>query len=215
MKQVSFREPHSALIRLWHWLNVIIIGLLLFTVFVSKTFLNVFSAKDIIFQNLSHSGVKISHGQAWDAALALRDHVWVWHVKFGYVLAALFACRLLIEILQLKEERFFTRIGKAISQLRRKEMVPQAKHYLIVKLVYLLFYGLLGTIVLTGLWMNNNSQLKETAVESFHAVKEIHENAFVCMLLFILLHFAGLIRADRRKYKGVVSDMINGGKGTA
>lgn len=212
MKQVSFRESHSGLLRLWHWASVIVTGLLLFTVFVSKTFLNVFHTKDSILHSLTGSGVKLTQEQAWGAALALRDYVWQWHTRFGFVLAGLFGFRLLIEVLQLKEERFFTRIRRALAQLRRKEMVPQAKHYFIVKMIYLLFYGLLATIVFTGLWMNNNIQLKETAAERFHSVKEIHENAFLFLLLFIFLHLVGLIRAERGKYKDVVSDMINGGK---
>ena len=211
MKQVSFREPHSGLIRLWHWANMLVVGLLLFTVFVTKTYLSVFSARDILYASLIKSGASVSKDQAFDAVFALRDHIWIWHTRFGYTLAILFFFRLFIEMLQVKEERFFFRMRKAIIQVKDKEFRPQARHYLVVKMIYFFFYALMATITFTGLWMATNSSLKQTAMEKFHSIKEIHENAFVILLLFILLHLAGLVRAERKKYKGVVSDMINGG----
>ncbi len=211
MKQVSFREPHSGLIRFWHWANMFVVGLLLFTVFVTKTYLSVFSARDILYGSLIRSGATVSKDQAFGAVFALRDHIWVWHTRFGYALAFLFFFRVFIEVLQVKEERFFYRMRKALQQVKQKEFRPQARHYLVVKMIYAFFYVLLATIVFTGLWMAANTDLKQTAGEKFHSVKEIHENAFVVLLLFILVHMVGLVRAERKKYKGVVSDMINGG----
>lgn len=212
MKQVSFLEPHSRAIRFWHWSSFIVVLLLLFTVFVSKSFLNVISTHDILYQSLRGMGVTLTKEQAWNAAIQLNDRIWVWHTRYGYVLSALFAFRILIEFAQLKKERFFFRVMEAFRQWRRKDHPAEARHYLVVKLIYFLFYGLLAALAGTGLWMAFHTGIKESDPGRFHAVKEIHENAFVALLFFILLHLIGLMRAERRKYKGVVSAMIHGGK---
>ena len=212
MKHVSFREPHSRAIRFWHWSSYLVVCLLLFTVLVSKTFLNGFHAKAIIQNSLKGSGVTITDDQAFRAAWALRASIWKWHTKFGYVLSALFFFRLLIEFLQSTEEKFHRRIGRAIMQIRNNAASSSARHYLVVKCIYFIFYVLMAILVGTGLWMAFNIELKVNDFDRFHAVKEIHENCFTLLLLFILLHLAGLIRAERKKYKGVVSDMINGRK---
>jgi Ni/Fe-hydrogenase 1 B-type cytochrome subunit len=48
--------------------------------------------------------------------------------------------------------------------------------------------------------------LKETS----HDIKEIHELVFNIILYFVPLHIAGVIIADNRDEKGLISTMING-----
>ena len=48
--------------------------------------------------------------------------------------------------------------------------------------------------------------LKETA----HDIKELHEAVYNIILIFVPLHVAGVVVADIRDEKGIISNMING-----
>lgn len=211
MKQVSLREPRSKALRLWHWGSFIIVCLMLFTVFTGKFFVNPYGNSRVIHQALISAGASVTEEQAAQAAERMSEKVWALHTKFGYVLAGLFVFRILIEVLQSRKQRFFPALIDAIRQFNRPDR-GQARHYVLVKTIYLLFYGLLGTIVWTGLWMAFNIDLKQKDGERFHATKEIHEQCFFLLLVFIVVHLAGVIIAERRRNKGIVSGMINGDK---
>ncbi len=212
MKPVSFRESHSAAIRFWHWSSFIIIGFLLITIFVGKTFLDFRHTASVVQTTLAQQQIRITNDQSSDIAFALRNTIWKWHTYFGYILCGLLAFRLFIEFLQPREQQFFARMQRAYFFYRRKEEAAQNKHYLWVKTIYILFYLLIFTMAGTGLWMAFNRDQELLLGSNFHPVKEIHENCMLLVLLFIFIHLAGVIRAERKKYKGVVSDMINGGK---
>lgn len=211
MKPVSFRESHSAAIRFWHWSSFIVISLLLTTIFVGKTFLDFRYTASTIQQTLEQKHIVISNDQASDLAFALRKRIWEWHIFFGYVLCGLLGFRLLIEFLQPKEQQFLARMQRAYFFYRKKVDRQQNKHYLTVKTIYLIFYLLIFTMAGTGLWLAFNRNIELVIGSDFHAMKEIHENCMILILVFIFIHLAGVIRAERKKYRGVVSDMINGG----
>lgn len=211
MKQVSLREPRSKALRFWHWSSFIIVCLMLFTVFTGKFFVNPYGNTRVIHEALQTAGASVSEAQAGAAAERISAKLWSLHTKFGYVLAGLFVFRILIEVLQSRRQRFFPALGNAIRQLNEPNR-GEAKHYLLVKSVYLVFYGILGTIVWTGLWMAFNLELKQKDGERFHATKEIHEQCFFLLLAFIVVHLAGVIIAERRQNKGIVSGMIHGDK---
>ncbi len=48
--------------------------------------------------------------------------------------------------------------------------------------------------------------------DTVHNIKEVHELLYNALLIFVPLHIAGVIIADATEEKGIVSDMINGGK---
>ena len=48
--------------------------------------------------------------------------------------------------------------------------------------------------------------------EMAHDIKEIHELAYNAILIFVPLHIAGVIIAENRDEKGIISDMIHGGR---
>jgi len=48
--------------------------------------------------------------------------------------------------------------------------------------------------------------------DTVHNIKEVHELLYNALLIFVPLHIAGVIVADATEEKGIVSDMINGGK---
>ena len=48
--------------------------------------------------------------------------------------------------------------------------------------------------------------------ETVHSIKEVHELVFNAVLIFVPLHIIGVIIADNRDEKGIISDMISGGE---
>lgn len=209
MNGLSFNERQSRAMRLWHWLTVIITGLLLITIFVSKTYLNGMRTGQTIEQTTSKFGAKLNQQQVGETVVALRNNIWRSHIYFGYALSILFGFRLLIELFTGKLVKSF-RKGLSFSKLKQERKT--AVHYLIVKTIYFLFYMMLGTIVITGLWMAYYRGSNAVSPERFHGVKEIHETCFNLLLLFIFVHLIGVIRAERDKHKNIVSGMIHGQK---
>lgn len=210
MNQTLFQQTYSRGLRLWHWCTVIITGLLLFTALVAKTFMNKIHMGSTLSEYFKQSGSALSGRQVFDAANALQTNLWNWHTKYGYVLAGLVVFRLLVELFQPKQEKMYQRIKKAFTAIRYKQSVKTGWHYLIVRFLYIAFYGLLVTISTTGVWMSFNLKPEET--EQFHSIKEIHESCFIILMGFIFIHLVGVIRAERNGHKNIVSNMINGGK---
>jgi Ni,Fe-hydrogenase I cytochrome b subunit len=48
--------------------------------------------------------------------------------------------------------------------------------------------------------------------EGAHTIKEIHELVYNVILIFVPLHIIGVVVAENRDEKGIISEMINGGK---
>jgi Ni/Fe-hydrogenase 1 B-type cytochrome subunit len=209
MKAVSFNQLHSRSLRLWHWCTFVVVLLILYTVFTGKFYLNPWGTAPSIRRALLKEGVTISNSQAFNAVNDLSAGIWKWHQYYGYVLSFLFLFRIILEFFQPSEEKFFTRMRNSFFFMRSKE-VKGGGHYFIVRTVYLLFYFLLATIVTTGLTM---SFLKNRfSEEGMHQVKQIHESCFYFLLLFTLMHITGVLLAERKRYKNIVSGMIHGAK---
>lgn len=196
--------------RLWHWTTFIVTALLFYSVFVGKFFLNPFRNTSIIHEGLQQLLTHNSPDPSYVIAEALSASVWNWHIKYGYVLAGLFLFRLVIEMFQKPEERFFYKMKSAFVFARNKESRGAAAHFLVVRSIYVLFYLLLTTIIATGLWLSLSRHSPNVAL--VHSVKQAHESCFYLLLLFIFFHTAGVIRAERKGYKNIISNMINGGK---
>ena len=65
-------------------------------------------------------------------------------------------------------------------------------------------------MVITGLCMAFEDDY--AWLKSIHAFREIHSFTMYLVLAFIFIHLAGVFLAERKDSKGIVSDMINGGK---
>src|ERR1700761_2760348 len=75
-------KKYSPAIRLWHWLNALIISGSLLTVLVNSTILKPWNNASLIAYKLKDKGVNISEDQARPAAFALADRVWAIHTYF-------------------------------------------------------------------------------------------------------------------------------------
>ena len=195
--------------RLWHWSTFIIIVLSFYSVFVGKFFLNPFNTAGTIHDSLQHLGFQNNPDPSFPIAQALSKNIWDWHTRYGYVLTALFLFRIIIEGFQKGNQSFMQRIKSGFFLFRKNDYRKTAGHYLIVRFIYLLFYITLALVTGTGLWLAFHRH--SSNMELAHSIKQIHESCFYFLFLFIIIHISGVIRAERKGYKNIVSNMINGG----
>jgi len=203
-------KKYSTALRFWHWANVIIISGSLLTVLLNSTLLNGNTNANFIKDKLQETSVNVTKDQARSVAHALGDKVWNIHAYFGYCLAALLLFRLLLEFFQKKDQKFILKLKSAYAQYKIAKNRQLARHEVVVKSIYLLFYLLLIVMALTGLFLAFEDEL--AAYKSIrHTVKDIHGFCMYLVLAFIVVHLAGVFLAERKDSKGIVSDMINGG----
>ncbi|MHB8207834.1 cytochrome b/b6 domain-containing protein [Mucilaginibacter sp.] len=204
-------KKHSSSIRLWHWLNAIVITGSLLTVLLNSTLLSTKKNAVAIKANLSGSGVTVTNDQARSVAHELSDNVWMIHTYFGYTLAALLLFRLLLEFFQIADQKFIRQLKSAYRQYQiTKEHRELAKHEFWVKTIYAVFYVMLITMALTGLCLAFEDDVP--LLKSIHAFRQIHAFTMYLIIAFIVIHIAGVFLAERKDSRGIVSDMINGGK---
>jgi len=193
MKQTKWRLDF----RLWHWVHAMVILGLLGTVFLRKTFLSWRANSELLTQKLSEIDLSVTEAQAKVLAKAIRAPMWEWHILLGYALAALVVWRIIL---------FFTESGKQNYRHLKEENL----HKKLVKLGYIGIYIVIAFMAVSGLvihFYETLGLLKETA----HDIKEVHELVFNAVLIFVPLHIIGVIIAENRDEKGIISDMINGG----
>jgi Ni/Fe-hydrogenase 1 B-type cytochrome subunit len=204
-------KKYSSSLRLWHWLNAIVITGSLLTVLVNSTILKDKSNAAFIKNGLQQANAVITDDQAHTVAHAMSDSVWDIHVYFGYALAALLVFRMILEFFQLADQKFIRTLKNAYRRYDEvKKQRQTVKNEAVVKTIYAIFYLLLVIMVITGLFL---------AFEDFfapykairHSVKEFHGFCMYIILGFIAIHLAGVFLAERKDSKGIVSDMINGG----
>lgn len=206
-------KQYSSPLRLWHWLNALIITGSLLTVLLNSTFLDSRANAVVIKDQLKESNITVTEKQAWHAAHELSDKVWAVHTYFGYALAAMLLFRLVLEFFQIADQKFIRKIKSAYHDYfiikQRREI---AKHEFWVKTIYAAFYLMLITMAVTGLCLAFEDDVP--LLKSIHAIREVHGFTMYLILAFIAIHLAGVYLAERRDSPGIVSDMINGGKNT-
>ena len=205
-------KKHSPQLRLWHWLNAIVISGSLITVLINSTITDDGTTGTLIKNQLKSAGASITADQARSAAHALSDSVWAIHIYFGYALAALLLLRLVLEYFQLADQKFIRTIKNSYYVFKTtKANREKARHELTVKTIYSLFYIILIIMVLTGLFLAFEDAL--AAYKSIrHNVRQVHGFCMYLVIAFIIVHLAGVFLAERKKESaGITSDMINGG----
>lgn len=193
MKQTKWRLDF----RVWHWVHAVVILGLLGTVFLRKTFLSWRTNSELLTQKLAEIDLSVTEAQAKVLAKAIRTPMWEWHIILGYALAALVVWRIIL---------FFTNSGKQNYQ----NLSSETLHKKMVKLGYIGIYAIILFMTISGLTIHFHESLgltKELADE----IKDIHEFVFNAILIFVPLHILGVIIAENRDEKGIISDMINGG----
>jgi cytochrome b len=213
---VAFDEPHSLAIRIWHWTFFVVLTASLTTVLFGSTLLRTRDNIAGVQQELQEKGLTATKDQARSVAHAYSDKFWDLHTWLGYGLAGLLLIRIIIEAAQPGEERLRTKIKKAAgfkpTGLRPRDDAAKkfVQHYGRVKWTYVIFYVLIATMALTGLGL---------AFEDVplldrwnHGISIVHQTVQYFIYAFILIHLAGVIRADLGRHKGLVSGMIHGNR---
>jgi len=204
-------KKHSASIRLWHWLNAIVISGSLLTVLLHSTLLDNRHNAGVIKDQLKEAGATITDDQAFHAAHELGDSVWAVHTYFGYVLVGLVVFRLLLEFFQLADQKFLRGLKNVYQRYKSiQQNREQLRHDFWVKTLYAMFYVMIIVQCITGLCLAFEDDVP--ALKAIHAFREIHSFTMYLIIGFILVHLAGVFLAERKDSAGIVSDMINGGK---
>ncbi len=185
---------YSLLFRIWHWLHAIVVLGLLGTVFLRKTFLSWRTNSEILMEKLAAIDIEITAAQAKVLAKAIRAGMWEWHIILGYGLAFLILFRIYL---------FFkdTSIRESFSSL--------SLHKKAVHLSYYVVYATLFFMAISGFTIHFYQDLGLTK-DIAHDIKDIHELTFNIILYFVPLHIAGVIVAENKDEKGLISSMING-----
>ncbi|MCJ8209793.1 cytochrome b/b6 domain-containing protein [Mucilaginibacter sp. RS28] len=198
-------------IRLWHWLNALVLSGSLITVLINSTLLDRQSASSLIMSVETKGGAAVTADMAKNIAHELEDSVWDVHAYIGLALVALLIFRIIYELVQPVSQSLFKRISLAKLAMKGSGEERQlAKHDYFVKLIYVLFYIVLLVMSVTGtaLFFKRNIGLSKAFS---HQIKEIHGACMYAVIAFIIVHIVGVVLAERKESKGIVSDMINGG----
>jgi Ni/Fe-hydrogenase 1 B-type cytochrome subunit len=213
MANSPFRTKHSLAKRIWHWGTFVTISGSLLTVLLAKTLLNSKTNIPVVQDVLQKKGVTVNPDQAKAVTHEYSDMAWHWHIYLGYILAGLFAFRILYEFFQPKDQKVIPVLKKAIAALRMPgNDKKDAKHYLLVKYLYLFFYFALLVQTCTGLFMAYSDDI-DNLQKIRHTMSDIHSVFMWVIISYIVLHLGGVLLAElNKRHKGVVSDMINGNK---
>lgn len=206
-----FRHPRPRLLRIWHWINTLAILGALGTVVLRKTFLNWRTNSQLIETRLSELGATIATEDAVGLAKEIRAPMWEWHYIIGFTLAGLLILRLIIAWVDPAQAPFRT-TWRALAGLSKVPATqkPGHTHLLLVKLSYVLFYTMLAFMAASGLSMHFSDALGlSDGLGDW--LKEVHELAMWFFVVFVSAHLVGVVVAELRGERGLVSDMINGG----
>lgn len=204
-------KKNSANLRVWHWINALVITGSLLTVLINSTLLDPHTNADFIKSLLHQEGAIISPEQAGTVARGLEDKVWDIHIYFGYIITGLLLFRIIVEFFQHSDQNFLKRLTIVWKAYKKPATgTKNALHELAVKILYLAFYLLLVVMVLTGLSLafKRNLGISKSIA---HSISEVHGFCMYLFIAFIIVHVAGVLFAERKEGKGIVSDMINGG----
>jgi cytochrome b561 len=185
---------YTAIFRVWHWLNAIVILGLVGTVLLRKGFLSYRTNSEVIMTKLSDIGVEIFKEDAVAIAKAIRAPMWEWHLILGYALAFLVVYRIALFFFDKSQKENF-----ASLDLHKKG----------VNSLYYILYAVIHFMTNSGFAMYLKEELA-MADATDKSIKELHELVYNYFLIFIPLHVAGVVVADIREEHGLISTMING-----
>lgn len=207
-----FLQEHSPMIRVWHWLTFVFITAAIITVLLNSTLMNQRKNVAVVQEQLKSKGVTVTEDQAFAVSRVYEDKIWGVHIWIGYGLAFLLISRIIIELAQPGEEKVRSRFKKTLGFYKQNDSnKDEYRHYLGTKLGYIVFYLILFCMVITGLGLTFGRNLGISR-ELRGMIREIHSIGQYLMYAFVFIHLCGIIIAERKRAKGIVSGMIHGNK---
>lgn len=195
----EFNRPRSKNLRIWHWLNFVVISGLMITYLLRKTALNWRENSTILIDKLASFGITIDSSQAGEIAKIFRDHMWEAHNLLGFVFVALLAFRF-YAFCSGAEKKPFLEIEKHDSKDMKR-----------AKFAHGVFYAVALYVAISGVVLFFKSDIA-LSKEIMGVIKTLHKWSVWFFLLFFVAHIVGIVKAELGGSAGLVSDMINGGK---
>jgi len=192
----------SAPMRVYHWLNSLVVTLLLITVVLRKTVLDKYQVNLKIQDFLNAKGLELDKDSTMKLAKLIRSEMWDWHYIFGFALAFLIIVRIFL---------FFTKSGKTTLKDAFSFLSSKKKENYWIKLLYLAVYLSIFIIATTGMLMYFYKDLGWTH-DTKKVLESIHVAVMNIIIYFIPMHIIGIILAENEDQPGITSDMVNGGE---
>ncbi len=189
-------EKFTPIYRIWHWLMAFSVLGLLATVLLRKTFLSWRSNSEIIQVQLAQLGSDITAHSAQVVAKAIRAPMWEWHYIFAVVLGLSIALRLYMVLSR--------QVELPILSIKKAEGVHKLKaitHTLLCLSVAIMAVG--GTLLYFSDFLGFSKSAADT-------IKDFHEFMMKPLILFVVMHLAGVLRHEFVTKEGIVSKMIHG-----
>ena len=187
------KREYSTIFRIMHWAIAICMLFMLLTIFLRMNWMNKNNVADIIQNYLSNTEQVLSDDEAIVLAKQIRKPMWEWHVYIGYVLVGLYSLRLLLPFLGMMK---FTNPFRSDIDIKAR----------IQFLIYIIFYICVGISLFTGMMIVLGPKSLKSAMESVHILSIYY------LVIYILLHFGGVLYAEFTNQPGLVSKIISGGK---
>ena len=186
-------QTYSRIYRIMHWLIAICMLLLLLTIFLRLTWLEKNNVSQIIQDYLKSINVSLTEDQSILLAKKIRKPMWDWHIYFGYALVALYCIRVTLP--------FFGHMKFQFPWTKGLNTNDKFKQW-----VHLIFYIAVFISLATGLVIELGPKAYKKPME------EIHELSLYYLSIYIVLHFSGILIAEFRDKKGIISEIISGNK---
>ncbi len=183
--------------RLWHWLLALSVLGLLATVLLRKTFLSWRSNAEIIQAQLAQLGTGITAENAAIVAKAIRAPMWEWHYTFAVILGLAIALRIYM-------------IATKQAQLPIIVFMKASGSEKLKTGTYMLLCFTIAIMAISGTLLYFHEFLG-ISKEGAAGIKEFHEWMMQPLILFVLMHLAGVLRHELTTKEGIVSKMIHGG----
>lgn len=200
-----FNENRSLNLRIWHWLNVIVVFGLILTYVLRKTAFNYKTNAQILQVKLSEIGVVLLDDKAKEIAKIFRDNMWQAHYYLGFTFIVLLLFRLYA--FASKQDKF----PLCKAKEAKNSALSSKGEYIKVKYAHAIFYAVSAYMAISGLVMYFRESLG-IEKSSLGLIKELHEWAFWFFTFFIIAHIVGVIKAEFSDDKGIISSMFNGKK---
>ncbi|TYB74265.1 cytochrome b/b6 domain-containing protein [Bizionia myxarmorum] len=187
------KTEYSKIYRIIHWAIAVSFLLLLITIFLRLTWMNKYNVATIIQDYLSGTDQVLSQEQLITLAKKIRQPMWNWHIYIGYVLTGLFSIRFMLPVFG--HMKFQSPFAKSLSIKEKFQ-----------KWIYLIFYFCVVFSLVTGLIIVFGPK------EWKNSMEEIHVLGIYYLIGFIVLHLAGIFKAEFTDQKGIISRIVSGSK---
>lgn len=199
---MASHKEYSVAIRIYHWLNALIISGIILTVFSRSKWLEKFKIRDLILSFADKNDIPISKDMASQMAKMVRNQIWDFHYTLGIILAILLIMRIILLFFP-DGRRIFKEGFTVFGKVKAKRAS--------IKFLYIIVYLTLIVAAITGLLILYYKQVGLTH-DFKESLQSIHSGLVIIIIYFVPLHLIGVIMGELGNDKGIVSKMINGGE---